>query len=123
MSLPIDPQTRKEIPVYSGFVCYFPDAMAAIAQLSFIANEQHNPGEPMHWAKDKSSDELDAYMRHMLDDLDENISDRDTEGVLHAVKMGWRSMANLQRLADSGVNIYAVLKDAVNGTDKARLSS
>lgn len=106
MALPADSKARKAIPVYSGFVKYFPDAIAAVAQLSFIANEQHNPGEPLHWAKDKSVDELDAHMRHMLDDI--NASPRDEDGVLHAVKMAWRAMANLQRLADSGVNIFAV---------------
>jgi len=87
--------------------------MAAAAQLSFIANEQHSPGEPMHWAKEKSKDEQDALMRHMLDDCHPDVADRDTDGVLHATKEFWRAGANLQRLADSGVNIYAPLMEEV----------
>lgn len=112
MSLPTDSKTRKEIPVYRGFVQYFPDAMGAVAQCSFICNEQHSPGQPMHWDKAKSTDELDALMRHMIDDVSHEQQDlfgmsRDAEGTLHAVKLAWRAMANLQRLADSGVDIYA----------------
>jgi hypothetical protein len=102
--LPKDAAARKAIPIYSGFVAYFPDAMAAVAQLSFIANEQHNPGQPLHWDKSKSADELDAFMRHMVDGIKDP---RDCDGVMHAVKEAWRAMANLQRLADSGVNIFA----------------
>lgn len=105
--LPVDAQARKDIPIFSGFVKYFPDAIAAVAQLSFIANEQHNPGEPLHWAKEKSSDERDAQMRHIVDPVTTGGEDRDSEGVLHDVKNAWRAMANLQRLADAGKNIFA----------------
>lgn len=104
MSLPKDPAARKAIPVYSGFVKYFPDAMAAVAQLSLIANEQHNPGQPLHWAKGKSTDHQDAFMRHMMDELE---TEGDEDGVLHATKQAWRAMAHLQSLADKGVDIFA----------------
>ena len=109
--IPKDARTRKTIPIYSGCVAYFPDVMGAVAQLSFIANEQHSPGTTMHWAKEKSTDELDAFMRHMVDDANPDTLNRDAEGVLHATKMVWRAMANLQRLADSGVDIYAMLTE------------
>lgn len=101
--------------MYTGFVKYFPDAMAACAQLSFLANRQHNGDGEMRWAKDKSKDELDALMRHMIDDL--GMTKRDAEGVMHAVKIAWRGMANLQRLADSGINIFAVEPDIEPGFD------
>lgn len=67
--------------------------MKAVAQLSFIANEQHNPGEPVHWAKDKSKDHQDALMRHLIDSIDTPV---DTDGVLHLTKVAWRAMAALQ---------------------------
>lgn len=104
MALPKDAQARKDIPIYLGFVTYFPDAMAAVAELSKIANEQHSPGQPVHWAKGKSQDELDALLRHLIDAQSE---DRDEEGVLHMVKVAWRAMANVQRMADRGENIFA----------------
>lgn len=88
-------QKRKNIPVYSGFIKYFPRAILAVAKLSKVANDQHNPGEPLHWAKEKSTDELDALMRHMIDDtLGEKT---DTDGILHFTKCAWRAMANLER--------------------------
>lgn len=105
--LPTDSKTRKGIPIYTGFVRYFPDAMAAVAQLSRIANEKHNPGETkIKWNKEQSTDELDCLMRHMVDDVND---DRDSDGVMYATKIAWRGMSNLQRLADSGVDIFALL--------------
>ena len=120
MALPTDSELRKQIPIYSGFVCYFPDAMGAVAQLSFIANEQHSPGEKMKWAKPKSDDQQDALMRHMIDDCHPDVPNRDSDGVLHLTKEAWRGMAALQRLADSGVDIYAELRKVLHA-DQDRL--
>ena len=111
MSLPTDSKARKNIPVYRGFIKCFPDAIAAVAQLTGVATKQHHPDGGVYWDKTKSTDELDALLRHMLDDVMEPLS-RDAEGVLHAVKIAWRGMANLQRLSDSGVDIYALLEEA-----------
>ena len=96
--LPTDAKGRKAVPVYTGFVKYFPDAIVAVAELSAVANEQHNPGQPVHWAKEKSTDEKDALMRHLIDDVN---TPYDTDGIMHATKVAWRAMANLQRLLDS----------------------
>lgn len=82
-TMPTDAKERKATPIYSGFVTYFPDAMIAVARHSFVSNEQHNPGEPLHWDRSKSTDELDALMRHIV------------EG--DWVSVAWRAMANLQK--------------------------
>ena len=37
---------RKEQPVATGVLDYFPDALLAVANLSLVANDQHNPGSP-----------------------------------------------------------------------------
>lgn len=103
MSLPTDAKARKAIPVYSGFVAYFPRGMCAVAELSMIANEQHNPGEPLHWAKEKSTDEKDALMRHLVDPLTNGGDLYDADRILHATKKAWRAMADLERLLDTGV--------------------
>ncbi len=93
--LPTDPKARKGIPIYSGFIKYFPRAIAAVAELSRKGNDQHNPGKPLHWDRAKSGDELDCLCRHMLDDaLGVPV---DTDDVLHATKMAWRAMANLEK--------------------------
>lgn len=86
---------RKQTPVYSGFIRYFPDAVQAVARLSFIGNEQHNPGTPMFWDRSKSGDELDALMRHLID-----AGTVDEDGVLHDTKVAWRAMANLQKVLE-----------------------
>jgi hypothetical protein len=100
MALPTDAKTRKGIPIYSGFVKYFPDAIAAVAELSRKGNDQHNPGKPLHWDRSKSSDELDAQMRHLLDMAADGEDATDTDEVFHATKNAWRAMANLQKLIE-----------------------
>ena len=87
-----DAQARKETPIWSGFVNYFPLAIAEVARLSYVANEQHNPGTPMHWDRSKSGDEKDALMRHLVD-----AGTLDTDGQRHSTKVAWRAMANLEK--------------------------
>ena len=74
-----------------GLLDYFPDALAEVARLSHVANEQHNPGEPMHWAREKSADHADCIIRHLIDR-----GTRDTDGMRHAAKVAWRALAMLQ---------------------------
>jgi hypothetical protein len=92
MSLPVGRQERKDIPIARGCLDYFPDALAEVAHVSFVANEQHNPGEPMHWAKEKSTDEADALLRHLVDR-----GGIDSDGLRHSAKVAWRALALLQR--------------------------
>ncbi len=96
MSLPTDSQERKDAPVFSGFMAYFPLAIAECARLSAAANEKHNPGEPLHWSKEKSNDHMDCLARHMLD---HNLMDMDE--FLHDVKVAWRGMANLEMILEA----------------------
>lgn len=91
-ALPTAAAARKAIPIYSGFVAYFPDAMAAVAELSRIGNDQHNPGKPLFWDRSKSGDELDALTRHLVE-----AGTIDTDGIRHSAKVAWRAMANLQK--------------------------
>lgn len=90
-------QQRKDTPVFSGVLRYFPDALQAVAQCSKVGNDQHNPGEPLHWARGKSGDELDALTRHLLE-----AGTMDTDGVLHSTKVAWRALANLQKEIERG---------------------
>ena len=91
-ALPADAKTRKGLPLYSGLIRYFPDALVAVAELSRIGNDQHNPGKPLHWDRSKSGDELDALSRHLLD-----AGTIDSDGVRHSTKVAWRALANLQK--------------------------
>jgi len=91
--LPTDPQKRKATPIYSGVLMYFPDALAAVAEVSRMGNEQHNPGQPLHWAREKSTDQMDAAVRHIIDG---GTSRLDTDGGRHLAKAAWRILAQLQ---------------------------
>lgn len=83
---------RKEVPIYGGFLKYFPKAVQEIARLSYMANEQHNPGTPMHWDRSKSGDELDAMLRHSM-----GAGTIDDDRQRHSTKVAWRALANLEK--------------------------
>ena len=89
--LPEDAAERKKYPMCAGLVDYFPDALAAVAHVSWGGNEQHNPGEPLHWARGKSMDQADTIMRHLV-----QRGTLDVDGMRHSAKMAWRALALLQ---------------------------
>jgi hypothetical protein len=83
--LPSDAWERKSIPVYTGFINYFPRAIAEVAKVSLAGGiQQHGQtAETLHWDRPKSGDELDAMMRHVID--------KDW------AQVAWRAMANLEK--------------------------
>lgn len=87
-----DPKWRKQRPVFSGVLMYFPDALREVAHCSYMGNEQHHPGEPLHWDRSKSTDEADACVRHLMES-----GTVDTDGVRHSAKAAWRALALLQK--------------------------
>lgn len=91
-TLPTEGKERKQYPVASGVLDYFPDALVAIANVSWQGNEQHNAGQPLHWARSKSADEADTMIRHFL-----QRGSKDTDGIRHTAKMAWRALALLQK--------------------------
>lgn len=95
MSLPTDPKARKGVPLFSGVLKYFPDALAAVARCSQAGNDQHNPGKPLHWDRSKSGDEADALLRHLADYAAG--MPMDSDNVPHLAKVAWRALALLQK--------------------------
>lgn len=87
-----DPKERKTHPLAAGCLDYFPDALMAVSHVSWVGNEQHNPGEPLHWDRSKSTDEADALLRHLKDR-----GTLDTDGLRHTAKVAWRALALLQK--------------------------
>jgi hypothetical protein len=87
---------RKATPIFSGVLMYFPDALAAIAQHSKKGNDKHNPGQPLHWSKDKSTDHADCIARHLID-IGPDWTAKDPEfDSYHAAALAWRALALLQ---------------------------
>lgn len=67
LTLPDVSELRKDIPLLSGCLRYFPAALAGVARWSRIGNAKHNPGQPLHWARGKSGDHGDCILRHLMD--------------------------------------------------------
>lgn len=89
--LPTNPAARKAVPVVSGVLDYFPNAIAYLARVSKAGNDQHNAGQPLHWSRGKSGDHADCIGRHLI----QRGSD-DTDGLKHSGKMAWRALALLE---------------------------
>lgn len=93
-ALPTDPQERKKLQLYTFMFNYFPDAWLEVVRVARLGNEQHNPGEPLHWARGKSTDQMNAAFNHIFDyGFGER---RDVDGAYHLAKAVWRLMAQLQ---------------------------
>lgn len=96
-TLPASPEERKQYPIFSGVLAYFPDAIAAVAHLSWVGNQQHNPGQPLHWARGKSTDQEDTLLRHLMESGGGNVGTGfDSDGLRHSAKAAWRALAKLQ---------------------------
>jgi len=86
---------RKATPIYSGVLKYFPDAIKEVARVSQAGNDQHHKNKPLHWDRSKSTDELDALTRHLVDHASGH--ELDTDGQRHLAKVVWRALAMLQK--------------------------
>lgn len=86
--LPDDDAQRRDYPLFDGLFAYFPNTLCEVSRWSKAGNEQHNPGEELHWAKDKSTDHKNKILRHLLDAEQVN-----SQGFYEAVGMAWRALA------------------------------
>jgi len=85
---------RKQTPVFSGVLKYFPNALKEVAKCSQAGNVQHDNGDKLFWDRSKSGDELDALARHLID---HSINPLDDDGQLHLAKVCWRALAGLEK--------------------------
>jgi hypothetical protein len=103
-TLPTNSAERKTYPIASGVLDYFPDALVAIAQVSYQGNQQHNPGKPLHWDRTKSQDHSDTAMRHFVER-----GKRDSDGQRHTAKFAWRALAMLQKEIEDDATVERAL--------------
>lgn len=103
-TLPTDSNERKQYPIYSGCLKYFPAAIAGVSNVSKSGNDKHNPGEELHHARGKSMDHADCVMRHLVDVADLMAAKKRGESVdasevlLEVNQMVWRALAFSQDL-------------------------
>lgn len=96
VNLPTDAKDRKALPIATGVLDYFPKALAEVAKTSKAGNDQHNPGQPLHWDKTKSLDHADCIIRHLIDR-----GTIDSDGIRHSAKVAWRALALLETEIDN----------------------
>jgi hypothetical protein len=94
LGLPTEDKARKRLQIWTWLMTYFPDAILELVEVSIRGNEQHNPGQPLHWARGKSMDQMNTAFRHQWD-YGRGIK-RDTDGQYHLAKAAWRLLAQLQ---------------------------
>ncbi|MCC2626585.1 MAG: hypothetical protein K0S14_235 [Thermomicrobiales bacterium] len=83
-------EARNKLPL-AAVLDYFPLALIEIAKVIQVGNDQHNPGEPVHWAREKSTDHGNKMLRHYMER-----GKMDTDNTRHAGKMAWRALALLE---------------------------
>lgn len=97
-TLPIDSAKRKNYPMCSGLLEYFPAACAGVSGISKDGNDKHNPGQPLHHSRGKSNDHSDCIIRHQIDlkeDFGKGVG-RDEKGVPQVLYSAWRALAQAQ---------------------------
>jgi hypothetical protein len=90
---------RKKYPMARGLLDYFPDALAEVSKVSYMGNEKHNPGQPMHHSRGKSSDHADCIMRHLA-----GRGKFDGE-IRESAALAWRALALLQEELEEEYNL------------------
>lgn len=94
LGLPTDDKLRKELQLWTFLMEYFPDAFLAVVGVAVAGNKQHNPGEKLHWNREKSTDQMNTFFRHVWD-YGRGVK-KDTDGQYHLAKAIWRLCAQLQ---------------------------
>lgn len=103
----LNSEQRKQHPMCEGLLDYFPDALALIAHLSWVGNEKHNKGEPLHHARSKSTDEIDCVVRHVVtrDEYDVYDIDGVEYQIPHWVSAAWRILAYGQKKMEEDLGL------------------
>lgn len=95
-----DSELRKESPMAQGVLWYFPNALACVANVSKVGNDQHNPGQPMFHNRSKSGDHADCILRHLA-----HAGQVDKDGVRETAKVAWRALALLEEEVERDHNL------------------
>lgn len=105
MTLPLDSKERKNYPMLTGCLNYFPAALAGISNISQKGNDKHNPDQPLHHARNKSLDHGNCILRHLTDTEDllaafrRGNADVTSEMILtEANQLAWRVLAYSQQI-------------------------
>lgn len=109
--LPTGYNERKALPLFTFLTGYFPDAIVELVKVSVAGNMQHNPGEPLHWARHKSTDQMNPAVRHIFDHAAGKVYDADLppevlaaigeDGIMSLGQAAWRILAEMQLICEA----------------------
>lgn len=114
-TLPTDYTARKALPLYDFMFKYFPLAWLEVVKVAVVGNDQHNPGEPLHWARGKSTDQLNTAFRHVFDHG--TGTEVDTDGCYHLAKAIWRFSAELQLICERKIREQQAAESQANSKE------
>jgi hypothetical protein len=103
-TLPTNSAERKQIPLSTGCMDYFPAALAEVARVSKEGNDQHHKDQTLHHARGKSMDHEDAMLRHHVDarglraqhDRGDTRDEVKRAIIREKAMRAWRALADLQ---------------------------
>lgn len=76
----------------SSVIYYWPNALAALAELNVQGNMQHyGNADNVQWVHKVSNKHIDKLLNHLIDH-----GTLDTDGIRHSTKVAWRALANLE---------------------------
>lgn len=87
-----------KLPVYQGFISYFPRAIEAITAVSLAGAKKYANGKfPTKWREipDGEIRIADAQIRHMLEEAKGVLIDEETQ-CLHLAQQAWNALARLE---------------------------
>ncbi len=108
--LPTEYNERKEWKLWDFLTQYFPDAFLEVVRVAIEGNRQHNPGEHMHWSREKSTDQMNTALRHQWDHT--TVGAKDNDGCYHLAKAIWRLSAELQLVIEQERSVGATRSEA-----------
>ena len=98
-----------KVPIFQGFINYFPRAVVAVALVSEYGNRKYAPNAPTlnsEWREVSNGllRYLDADMRHMVKRCIPSLGEYDEESEMaHLAHKAWNAMAELERAIADGV--------------------
>ena len=95
--IPEDDEERAKYPIGTYTTEYCPNAIVALARHSFEANEKHNPGEEIHWAKEKSVGSINRVFRHLFEFAWHHARGERRKAKYHITAAAWRINELLER--------------------------
>jgi hypothetical protein len=117
--LPTDSNERKEYPIITGVLDYFPLAIMEVAKVSLYGSRKHNGDAPMHWERSKSTDEIDALGRHII----ERGGVDPATGLRHSACRCWRDLADLQKEMEEALGKPISRGSRLNGKTAEELAN